>query len=109
MNAALRRDADVILRSSLNAVLPDEAVRRALRDLRPGKGQVLLVAAGKAAWQMAHAAVETLGRVDGGVVVTKYGHVKGEIPGVTCYEAATRCRMKTVLRPPKRRWSWCRG
>ena len=26
MNAALRRDADVILRSSLNAVLPDEAV-----------------------------------------------------------------------------------
>lgn len=55
MNAALRRDADVILRSSLNAVLPDEAVRRALRDLRPGKGRVLLVAAGKAAWQMAHA------------------------------------------------------
>ena len=87
MNAALRRDADVILRSSLNAVLPDEAVHRALRDLRPGKGRVLLVAAGKAAWQMAHAAVETLGRVGGGVVVTKYGHVKGEIPGVTCYEA----------------------
>lgn len=87
MNAALRRDADVILRSSLNAVLPDEAVRRALQDLRPGKGRVLLVAAGKAAWQMAHAAVETLGRVDGGVVVTKYGHVKGEIPGVACYEA----------------------
>ena len=87
MNAALRRDADVILRSSLNAVLPDEAVRRALRDLRPGKGRVLLVAAGKAAWQMAHAAVETLGRVDGGVVVTKYGHVKGEILGVACYEA----------------------
>ena len=27
MNAALRRDADVILRSSLNAVLPDEAVQ----------------------------------------------------------------------------------
>ena len=86
MNAALRRDADVILRSSLNAVLPDEAVRRALRDLRPGKGRVLLVAAGKAAWQMAHAAVEALGRVDGGVVVTKYGHVKGEIDGVACYE-----------------------
>ena len=50
-------------------------------------GGGLLVAAGKAAWQMAHAAVETLGRVDGGVVVTKYGHVKGEIPGVNCYEA----------------------
>ena len=45
-------------------------------------GLLLLVAAGKAAWQMTHAAVEALSRVDGGVVVTKYGHMKGEIPGV---------------------------
>ena len=87
MNSTLRRDADAIIRSSLNAVLPDEAVRRALKAFAPRGGRVLLVAAGKAAWQMAHAAVEALGRVDGGVVVTKYGHVKGEIPGVTCCEA----------------------
>lgn len=46
MNSTLREDADAIIRASLNAVLPDEAVRRAL-----------LVAAGKAAWQMAHTAV----------------------------------------------------
>ena len=76
MSSTLREDADAIIRASLNAVLPDEAVRRAL-----------LVAAGKAAWQMAHTAVEVLGRVDGGVVVTKYHHGKGEIPGVACYEA----------------------
>ena len=87
MNLTLRRDADAIIHSSLNAVLPDEAVRRALNAFAPKGGRVLLVAAGKAAWQMAHAAVEALGRVDGGVVVTKYGHVKGEIPGVTCCEA----------------------
>ena len=87
MNPTLRRDADTIIRSSLNAVLPDEAVRRALKAFAPRGGRVLLVAAGKAAWQMAHAAVEALGRVDGGVVVTKYGHVKGAIPGVTCCEA----------------------
>ena len=87
MNPTLRRDADAIIRSSLNAVLPDEAVRRALKAFAPRGGRVLLVAAGKAAWQMAHAAVEALGRVDGGMVVTKYGHVKGEIPGVTCCEA----------------------
>ena len=55
MNAALRRDADVILRSSLNAVLPDEAVRRALRDLRPGKGRVLLVVPALAAALLASA------------------------------------------------------
>ena len=35
---------------------------------------------------MAAAAVRTLGRVDGGVVVTKYHHVKGDIPGVVCCE-----------------------
>ena len=87
MNSTLRKDADAIIRASLNAVLPDEAVRRALKAFRPGKGRVFLVAAGKAAWQMAHAAVEALGRVDGGVVVTKYGHGKGELPGVDCYEA----------------------
>ena len=87
MNTTLRKDADAILRASLNAVLPDEAVRRALQAFAPQGGRVLLVAAGKAAWQMAHAAVETLGRVDGGVVVTKYGHAKGPIPGVECYEA----------------------
>ena len=87
MNPTLRRDADAIIHSSLNAVLPDEAVRRALNAFAPRGGRVLLVAAGKAAWQMAHAAVEALGHVDGGVVVTKYGHVKGEIPGVTCCEA----------------------
>ena len=87
MNASLRKDADQIVRESIAAVLPDEAVRRTLKDYRPGTGKTLLVAAGKAAWQMAKAAVDTLGQVDGGVVITKYGHVIGEIPGVVCYEA----------------------
>ena len=76
-----------IINDSIESVKPDEAVRRALKAFAPKGGRVLLVAAGKAAWQMAHAAVEALGRVDGGVVVTKYDHVKGEIPGVKCYEA----------------------
>ena len=87
MNASLRKDADQIVRESIAAVLPDEAVRRTLKDYRPGAGKTLLVAAGKAAWQMAKAAVDTLGQVDGGVVITKYGHVIGKIPGVVCYEA----------------------
>lgn len=87
MNLTLRKDADAIIAASLKAVLPDEAVRRALQSFQPKSGRVLLVATGKAAWQMAHAAVEALGSVDGGVVVTKYDHVKGEIPGVDCYEA----------------------
>ena len=87
MNLTLRHDADAIVRASIQAVLPDEAIRRALAEFRPGPGRTLLVAAGKAAWQMAKAAVDTLGQVDGGVVVTKYDHVIGSIPGVDCYEA----------------------
>ena len=83
----LRQDAEKIIRESIAAVLPDEAVRRALQGFCPGNGRVILVAAGKAAWQMASSAVDELGEVDEGIVITKYGHVKGEIPGVTCYEA----------------------
>lgn len=87
MDKKLRKDAEAIVSASIEAVLPDRAVQRALESYTPGGGRTLLVAAGKAAWQMANAAVKTLGRVDAGVVVTKYGHVKGEIPGVRCYEA----------------------
>ncbi len=66
MNTTLQRDADEIICSSIQAVLPDKAVCRALENFQPRGGRVLLVAAGKAAWQMAHAAVQALGRVDGG-------------------------------------------
>ena len=87
MNQNLRKDADRIISASIKAVLPDEAVRRALENYRPGAGKTVLVAAGKAGWQMAKAAVDALGSVDAGIVVTKYGHVMGEIPGVECCEA----------------------
>ena len=87
MNEALRKDAEQIIQSSLRAVQPDAAVRRALERCHPRGGRTVLVAAGKAAWQMARAAVDVLGRVDGGIVITKYGHVKGAIPGVVCCEA----------------------
>lgn len=86
MNNTLRQNANQIISASIQAVLPDEAVRRALKDFHP-EGRVFLVAVGKAAWQMAHAAVSALGPVEDGVVVTKYDHVKGDIPGVRCYEA----------------------
>lgn len=87
MKGTLREDADFIIAQSLKAVLPDAAVRRTLAEYRPGKGRTLLVSVGKAAWQMAKAASDILARLDGGIVVTKYGHVTGDIPGVDCYEA----------------------
>ena len=87
MNPTLREDADQIVRQSIQSVLPDEAVRKALKEFKPGTGKTLLVATGKAAWQMAKAAVDVLAKVDGGIVITKYDHVMGEIPGVECCEA----------------------
>lgn len=87
MNQHLRKQAETILQNSIAAVLPDRAVEKALTSFRPGNGRILLVAAGKAAWQMARAAMNTLGRVDDGIVITKYGHVQGALPGITCREA----------------------
>ncbi|WP_455193460.1 glycerate kinase type-2 family protein [Gemmiger sp.] len=86
MEQCLRQRAEAIWTAAIRAVLPDEAVRRALEHFHP-QGRVFLVAAGKAAWQMAHTALAELGRVDGGIVITKYGHVRGPLPGVTCCEA----------------------
>ena len=84
---SLRSDAQSIISASIRAVQPDAAVQRALRG-REFPGRVVLAAAGKAAWQMAKAARDCLGdRISAGVVVTKYGHVSGPIPGCTCYEA----------------------
>lgn len=84
----LREDADRIIRESIQKVLPDEAVSRALTGRQFGSGRIYVVAAGKAAWQMAKTAAEILGeRMEAGVVVTKYDHVKGEIAKMQCFEA----------------------
>ena len=87
MNKELRSDAEYIIQKSIRTVLPDEAVKRALAELSCGSGKVILVAAGKAAWQMAYASREILDRIDQGIVITKYDHVKGNLKGIECYEA----------------------
>lgn len=83
----LRQKAKQIIKESLEAVMPDRAVEKALENFQGSGGRTILVAAGKAAWQMAAAAVRVLGHVDDGIVITKYDHVKGEIPEVECREA----------------------
>ena len=87
MNKLLRAHADAIVASSIHAVKPDAAVCRALAG-KEFPGRVVLVAAGKAGWQMAKAAHDCLGdRIDAGVVVTKYEHVMGPIANFDCREA----------------------
>ena len=87
MDELLRKHAEIIIQAAIAAVQPDAAVKRVLEDME-FPGRVVLVAAGKAAWQMAKAAYDCLGdRIEKCVVVTKYGHVKGPIANFDCREA----------------------
>ena len=84
----LRQDAQTIIDRALADAMPDSAVRRALEHFRRPSGRLVLIAAGKAAWQMAKAAYDVLGTdVSCGAVITKYDHVKGAIGTLELFEA----------------------
>ena len=88
MIQTLYDDAQAVIKVALSQVKPDAAVQRALQSFQPGE-RTVLVSVGKAAWQMAAAAEKCLpGTLAGGIVITKYGHVKHPLPGIECYEAA---------------------
>lgn len=83
----LRKDADRIMTAAIRSALPDAAVERALKNMS-FPGRVFLISIGKAAWQMAKTAVDFMGdAVTDGLVITKYGHSKGEISRVRVFEA----------------------
>lgn len=86
----IRKDAEEILRAGLQAAieLPRSCVKESLAFLPETEGRLLLVAVGKAAWQMAQAAYEEVGsRIDGGIVITKHGHSQGAIGPLVIREA----------------------
>jgi len=85
---SLRDDSNKIIESAINAALPDTAVKTALKDEDFSGGRLLLISIGKAAWSMARAACDILGsRIGEGIVITKYGHSKGDLPNVRIMEA----------------------
>ena len=85
---SMREHAATIVDHAIRSALPDAAVVRALTDYTFAPGRVVLVAAGKAAWQMAACAADLLGdRIDAGVVVTKYDHSMGPIADFRIFEA----------------------
>ena len=87
MDMTMRNRADRIVAAAIRAVQPEDAVKRALKGV-DFPGRVLLVAAGKAAWQMAKAARDCLGsRIERGIVITKYGHARGPLGNFDCREA----------------------
>jgi hydroxypyruvate reductase len=83
----MRDDAQKIIDEAIQAVLPEKAVERALNSMSVKNGAVI-VAIGKAAWNMAKAAKHQLGaKISGGIVLTKYHHSKGDIEGLDIFEA----------------------
>lgn len=84
----LRKDANIIIDSALQSALPDTAVKKALAHAEFNKnGKIVLIAAGKAAWQMAKTACDNLENIHKGVVITKYNHSKGHLNNIDIYEA----------------------
>jgi len=84
----VKDDALKIVNYAIRKSLPDEAVRAYLERNPLPAGRVILIAIGKAAWNMAKAAKDVLGkRVAFGIVITKYEHSRGSIDGIEIYEA----------------------
>lgn len=88
MTKSLKQEATEIAMEAIQTCLPDPAVQNALLKMPVFHGRLILVSIGKAAWRMASAAAKVPGIIiDKGIVITKYGHVQGQIPHVECYEA----------------------
>lgn len=83
----LRETANKIIEAALISTRPEAAVRRAL-ETETLPDRVTLVAIGKAAWPMARSAREMLGKkLLQGIVITKYAHASGPLPGLEIWEA----------------------
>ncbi|MCL2210408.1 MAG: glycerate kinase [Treponema sp.] len=83
----LYRDAQIIIDKAIEANMPFQTVREALKN-KQFTGNLHLLAIGKASWAMAKAASKELGgRIKRGIVITKYGHSLGDIPGMEIIEA----------------------
>lgn len=79
MSHDLKKDALSIIETCIKEMQPGDSVGRALKG-HSFTGRLFLLAAGKAAWQMADAAYGLLGdSIERGIVITKYGHSRGDI------------------------------
>ena len=83
-----REDVISIVRKSVQAVMPREALKKALSEISFSGDRLYLVAAGKAAYSMAKTAESVLSdKIRDGVVITKYGHARAPLQRVRIFEA----------------------
>ena len=86
MNELLKQHSELLMNQSIQAVLPDQAVRNALKNIHFNSGKIIMIAIGKAGWLMGKTAADCVD-IDEGLVVTKYHHSKGEINKTEIIEA----------------------
>ncbi len=88
---SMLKQAEQILLNAVRDALPGAAVRKALCTLPSYTGRLLLVAVGKAAWEMANEAWRELSKTnrqpEKGIVVTKTGYARGPIGSLQILEA----------------------
>lgn len=85
----MHNHAKYIYTNAIRENLPDSAVKKALENMPVYSGKLILVAIGKAAYQMAKTATECLNnKIDSGIVITKYGHGGKDLPDIEIYEAS---------------------
>jgi glycerate 2-kinase len=82
----LRGDVKKIIDRVIEDLKPDKLIEKVLKDLDLPR-RVYVVAIGKAAWDMAKAISDHL-KVEKGIVLTKYGHSKGNLENFEIMEAA---------------------
>ena len=97
--STLREDVQFVINAALAETQPRKALRNALGRLPIYGGRLRVLAIGKAAWSMAETAAETLhSRIDYGLVITKYGHSQGAIPGFQSLDSPViPCRIKKTF------------
>ena len=84
----LRQDALTICRGAIDASMPGVLVERAMKQIPAAKGKTIVISVGKAAWLMAYGVAKILqDRFSNGIIITKYGHSKGEIKNFNIFEA----------------------
>ncbi|MBR4471216.1 MAG: DUF4147 domain-containing protein [Erysipelotrichaceae bacterium] len=107
MSRSMLNDARAICLNAIASCLPEEGVKKALKDLNIQK-EVCLVSVGKAAFSMAKAASEVL-KIKDGVLISKYGHIPYELDGIRSFEAGHPVLDENSIRATEEAIRLCNG
>ena len=83
---SMNNDVKLIIDEIIKNINPYERTIDGLNNFKLNNGRNILISIGKASWTMAKAVIDTI-EIDEGVVITKYGHSKGDLRNVKIFEA----------------------